>query len=147
MTRHLASRCKAFALGSWPSGLSHPANSAVEASTSQFNFATQPALSKLRALLSRKVSNLFDSLWRQPRHQLSAVRPGPSSLSTHQMEPLRLRALQFNLCASTFAGRTRDASAVKLSASFKLSRKVLKLPGSICAQDNICGLRRQSNSN
>jgi len=48
--------------------------------------------------------------------------------------------------ASSFAVQFHDATAVKLVAPCKLSRKVLKLPVQSEAQDNSFHFRRQSNS-
>ena len=95
---------------------------------SQLNFAAHPLLSLLRPLIPSRDSRLCDSAWR---------RNPPSGLSHPPIKTVE---------ASSFAVQSRGATAVRLAAPSKLSRKVLKLPGSICAQDNVCAFLRQSNS-
>jgi hypothetical protein len=56
------------------------------------------------------------------------------------------RLLNGTVKASSFAVQVLGATAVKLAAPSKLSRKVLKLPGSIWAQDKLSRLRRQLKS-
>ena len=63
--------------------------------------------------LSRKVSNLPEPIW---RHNV------PLGFVRHPKRAVK---------ASSFAVQFRGATAVKLAAPSKLSRKVLKLPGSI----------------